>query len=146
MMAKRPFSDLAASIRKLAEVPAQVAKGASEAIAQQIQDDFAAGLDPYGNAWEPLAEATLDKGRTPPPLTDTGAMRDSVSVTPMAGAGISITIDDPAVHHQYGTINMPARPVFPNQRELPDTWQRAIADAAEDSFNRSLSAMGAFGE
>lgn len=145
-MSGRPFADLASSLRKLASIPAQVASGAAERIAAQIQDDFDNGTDPYGSAWAPLSPATLAKGRSAPPLTDTGAMRESVTVQPMPGAGISITIDDPAVHHQYGTMYMDARPIFPNQRELPDTWQRAIADAAEDAFARTRAEMGAFGE
>lgn len=145
-MARKRFADLAASLRTLSSIPATAARGGAERIAAQVQEDFDAGLDPYGNAWEDLAEATLAKGRTPPPLTDTGSMRASVDVSPMQGAGISITIDDPAVHHQYGTINMPARPIFPNQGALPDTWRRAIADAGEEAFERQLGAMGAFGE
>ena len=145
-MSRRRFADLAASLRKLSEIPAQVAAGASEKIAAQVQEDFDAGLDPFGNAWEPLAEATLAKGRHAPPLTDSGAMRDSIDVRPMQGAGISITIDDPAVHHQYGTMYMPARPIIPNRSDLPDSWRRAIADAAEEAFERTTSAMGAFGE
>ena len=145
-MARRRFADLAPALRKLSEVPAQVARGAADAIAAQVQEDFDAGLDPYGEPWEPLAEATLAKGRTPPPLTDTGAMRASVDVRPGSGAGITFTIDDPAVHHQYGTVNMPARPMFPNQASLPDTWSRAIADASEEAFKRQLDALGVFGE
>lgn len=141
----RPFSDLAASIRKLSAIPSQVAAAAAEKIEAQIQDDFDAGVDPYGDAWAPLMPATLAKGRSAPPLTDTGAMRASVVVQAMAGAGISVTIDDPAVHHQYGTVHMDARPIFPNQRELPDTWQRAISDAAEEALDRARTDMGAFG-
>jgi hypothetical protein len=63
-------------------------------------------------------------------------MRESVEVRPQPGAGIAVTIDDPGVHHQYGTVSMAARPIFPN-RGMPDTWQREIADAADAAFDRA---------
>jgi len=144
-VSSKRFADLAASLRKLSSLPSQVAAGAAERIEAQIQDDFDNGVDPYGSTWAPLMPRTLAKGRSAPPLTETGAMRGSVSVQPMQGAGIAITIDDPATHHQYGTVDMEARPIFPNQRELPDTWQRAISDAADEAFARTREAMGAFG-
>lgn len=132
------FADLAASIAALSSVPSQVASGAAEAIAEQIDEDFDAGLDPYGEPWADLEQATIDKGRRPPPLTNTHEMRDSIEVVPMPGAGISVTIDDPAIHHQYGTVHMVDRPIYPNRKELPDTWRRAIADASDAAYERAL--------
>jgi phage gpG-like protein len=144
-MARR-FKDLASALRKLSAVPAQTARGAADRISAQVQQDFDAGVDPYGDPWEPLAETTLEKGREPPPLTDTGAMRASVDVRPGQGAGITFTIDDPAIHHQYGTVHMPQRAIFPNRPDLPDTWRRAISDASEEAFTKQLSSLGVFGE
>ena len=135
------FADLTRTIKALAKVPSQVAKGAALEIAAAIDAEFDAGLDPYGQPWEPLAEATVARGRFAPPLTDTRTMRDSVQVKPMPGAGISVTFDDPSTHHQYGTKSMAARPVFPNHG-LPDTWQRAIADAAEAAFEKAGGGRG----
>lgn len=130
------FADLQRTLRKLALVPSQVASEASKGIASLIDQQFDAGVDPYGQAWAPLSDATIAKGRGAPPLTDDGDLRASVDVKPMPGAGISVTFDDPGVHHQYGTRDMPARQIFPN-RGMPDTWQREIADAAEAAFERS---------
>lgn len=133
------FVNLQKMIRQLAKVPSQVASGACEGISQAIQDEFDAGSDPFGRQWAELRPATLAKGRTPPPLTDTHEMRDGIEVKPMPGAGIAVTIPDPGVHHQYGTRDMVARPIFPDR--MPDTWQRAIADAAEDAFGRARRAL-----
>jgi hypothetical protein len=133
------FANLKKVISQLARVPSQVAAGASEGIADAIRAEFDGGADPFGHPWEPLTEATLAKGRTPPPLTDTNAMRDGVEVRAMSGSGISVTIPDPGVHHQYGTKYMVARPVFPDR--MPDTWKRAIADSAEAAFARAKGAL-----
>ena len=133
------FANLQKMIRSLASVPSQVARGASDGIAREIQAEFDAGCDPFGHPWAELKPATLDKGRFPPPLTDTGNMRDGVTVQPLPGAGIGVTIPDPGVHHQYGTKYMAARPIFPDR--MPDTWQRAIADASEAAFRRSREAL-----
>ncbi len=133
------FANLQKMIRSLASVPSQVAKGASDGIALAIQAEFDAGADPFGNAWEPLEQATIDKGRSPPPLTDTRDMRDHIEVKPLQGAGIGVTIPDPGVHHQYGTKFMVARPIFPDR--MPDTWQRAIADSSDEAFARSKRAL-----
>ena len=39
-------------------------------------------------------------------------------------------------HHQYGTVHMAQRAIYPN-RGLPDTWKRALDDAAEAAFDRA---------
>jgi hypothetical protein len=133
------FANLQAMIGKLSRVPSQVARGASDGISAAIQAEFDAGTDPFGDEWAPLEPVTIDKGRFPPPLTDTHAMRDGIEVKPLRGAGISVTIPDPGVHHQYGTKYMVARPIFPDR--MPDTWQRAIADSAEEAFTRAKAAL-----
>lgn len=135
------FADLARALKSISLIPSQVATGASKGIAEQIDAQFDAGVDPYGEPWAPLADATIERGRFPPPLTDDGDLRRSVEVKPLPGAGISVTFDDPGVHHQYGYRNartggmVPARPIFPN-KGMPDTWKREISDAAEEAFDR----------
>lgn len=132
---------LAANLRKLSSVPSQVSAGAAESIKELIEEEFDAGRDTYGKTWAPLAPATLAKGRTPPPLSDAEAMRDSLDVSPMPGAGISITIDDPAGIHQTGAKRgnwvMPARPVLPD-RTFPKAWTDAIAEAGENAIAERL--------
>ncbi len=129
------WGDLIDRLGELASVPSRVAKDASKRIAKLIDDQFNNGVDPYGNPWAPLMPATLKKGRRPPPLTDTRAMRDGVSVAPRAGAGVAIEIDaDYAQFHQGGTANMEARPILPAESELPDEWQDAIESSLHKAF------------
>ena len=125
------------AMRKLSKVPSQVAKDGSVAIRKLMVDQFRAGTDAYGRAWAPLRPATLDKGRSPPPLTDSGVMANVVA-RPSSGAGITITLGaDYSRYHQTGTSRMVARPIFPD-RQLPATWVRALSDAADRAFERSF--------
>jgi hypothetical protein len=132
---------LADRVADLAEVPSRASKAIADDLSGLIQDEFDAGTDPYGTPWKPLAEATLDKGRTPPPLTDTRAMRKSAVVRPMRPAGVAMTIDHPGAPHQTGWSGPqgsgPARPILPERRELPPEWQDVIADRVEAEFKRA---------
>lgn len=135
------MGQLAANLGRLAEVPSRASRRASAAIAELVEEEFQAGADPYGNAWTPLAPSTLARGRTPPPLTDTGRMRESVAVQPMRGAGVSITIEHPAAPHQTGWSgpqgNGPARPILPG-RTFPRRWREAIDAAIDESVKEVL--------
>lgn len=134
------MGQLADRIADLAEVPSRVAAVVAPELEGLIDDEFTAGHDPYGTAWKPLAEATIEKGRTPPPLTDTRAMRESVAVRPMRAAGVSVQIAHPAAPHQTGWQGKqgsgPARPILPARSELPDAWAIVITDAIEREFGR----------
>jgi hypothetical protein len=128
-------------LETLAEVPSRAAARASRSIARAIQGEFRDGVDPYGRPWEPLAESTLDKGRTPPPMTDTGALRDGIRVRPMAGAGIAITSDAEYLGFHQGTgsprANVPPRHVLP-EGPLPEAWARAIGQDVDDLFAEAM--------
>jgi phage gpG-like protein len=129
-------------LAELAEVPSRTARAASEAIEAEIQDEFDQGHDPYEEPWKPLAPATVARGRSAPPLTDTGAMRDSLRVKPLAGAGIGVTIDHPAGPHQTGWEGRqgsgPARPILPARGELPDAWIEILERTAEAEFRKGV--------
>ena len=123
-------------IADLANIPSRASAEASKEIANLIELEFADGSDPYGKEWQPLSEATLEKGREPPPLTDTWDLRSTIDVQPMRGAGISITLEATyAPPHQTGWHGKqgsgPARPILPDRDELPETWQEAIESAIE---------------
>lgn len=135
------FGQLAAMSERLAElatVPSRTAKAVSSRLETLMQEEFDRGADPYETPWAPLRPATLAKGRTPPPLTDTSAMRDSLRVRPLAGAGVGITIAHPAGPHQTGWSGPqgegPARPILPTGAELPDGWVEVIEEEAERAF------------
>jgi phage gpG-like protein len=134
---------LADNLGKLAAVPSRVARPVAKAIHEDIEDSFDRGVDPYGEAWEELKQSTIDKGRSPPPLTDTWKMRKSCQVFPTSGGGIQITIDHPAQVHQTGGENparnwsMAARPILPG-RGFPEQWKNIIDDAIAEEINGTM--------
>jgi len=131
---------LADRVADLANVPSRAAKAVAFDLEGFLQDEFDEGRDPYGSPWEPLADATRERGRTEPPLTDTGAMRASAVVRPARGAGVQVTIDHPALPHQTGWQGPqgwgPARPILPDREELPVDWAEAIESAVEAEVHR----------
>lgn len=131
---------LADRVGDLARVPSRAAARVSAELGMLIEGEFEEGIDPYGRAWEPLAESTLDRGRSAPPLTDTGAMRESVAVRPMRHAGVAITLDHPAAPHQTGWDGPqgtgPKRAILPD-RQMPEAWANVIEDAVTDEFRRA---------
>ncbi len=133
------MGQLAARLSDLKEVPSRVASRVAPLLAAELQTGFDSGTDPYGEAWAALAPSTIARGRTPPPLTDTRAMRDSLRVAPLRGSGVGITIDHPAAVHQAGapSKNIPARPILPAEDELPQNWQDIIEDATIDEYRRA---------
>jgi len=125
------------ALNELATVPSKAAPFAAEAIEQLIQKEFDDGANPYGAAWAPLAPATVARGRSAPPLTDTGELRN-VSVTAAQGAGIRIELGESyGAFHQVGTGRMPARPILPTG-PLPAEWSAAIDRAIEEAGAKIL--------
>ena len=128
------MGQLGSHIARLASVPSRASKAVAGGIYDLMEDEFAEGRDPYGRAWEPLAEVTLAKRSqtTEPPLTDLGRMRASLTVKARSGAGVAITIDHPAAPHQTGWLGPqgsgPARPILPELR-MPRSWSEAIESA-----------------
>jgi hypothetical protein len=131
---------LADRIRDLAEVPSRAAKKVSAQLAGLLQQEFDAGHDPYGTPWKPLAKTTVDRGRFPPPLTDTYAMRQSAQAKPLKGSGVGVTIAHPAAPHQTGWSGPqgkgPARPILPAKSKLPEDWNEVIEDAVDAEVRR----------
>jgi Phage virion morphogenesis family len=133
---------LADRLGDLANVPARASRTVAFELEGFLAEEFDAGRDPYGDAWEPLAQATIDRGRTPPPLTDTGAMRHSVQVRPTRGSGVSVTLSHPAEDHQTGWSGPqgdgPARPILPDRGGLPEAWEHAIEDAVDRDVRKTV--------
>lgn len=131
---------LADRVADLAQVPSRAARRVARELEDEIQAEFDEGQDPYGRSWKPLAEATMDRGRTPPPLTDSADMRASARVRPLAGAGVGVSIDHPALPHQTGWSGPqgtgPARPILPDRDVLPDNWIEIIDEAVEAEVRR----------
>jgi hypothetical protein len=130
----------ASNLRKLAEVPARVAKEGAREIEALIKSEFANSVDPYGNAWAPLLESTIKrKGGNDTILVRSGETAREVSVTPNAGAGIKIRISDFMGFHMTGTKWMTARRPLP-VNTLPATWTAALRRVSENVFRETMGA------
>lgn len=127
------FFRLANALRKLAGVPSQVAKDAAAEITELLLDQYAAGMDPRGRAWKPLAASTIAKGRKPPPGTETFQMRDSTRAVPGAGAGILLEVGP-----SYATYYDAVRNIFPRDG-LPPSWREAIRQALEARARKAVT-------
>jgi hypothetical protein len=126
---------LADRVADLSEVPSRASKRVAFKLESFLEEEFDDGADPYGTPWAPLAESTLERGRRPPPLTDSHAMRDDARVRPLRGAGVAMTVDAAyAPPHQTGWANAPARPILPARAELPRRWAEAIKSAVSDAM------------
>lgn len=144
-MAKRgdigAMGDLADRLGELAQVPSRAARDAADGINAALEEQFESGVDPYGEAWAPLAERTLLK-HGEPPLTETGDMRDGTMAKPSRGAGIEITVPFPGGIHQTGAKRgawvMPARKILPEGAELPGPWKDAIDEAVAAAFGKTM--------
>ena len=141
------FDGLIATAKRLRQVPAQASRAVAVGLHELIEDEFDAGTDPYGTAWEPLAPATVARGRHAPPLTDYGAMRESLNTFALVkggelSGGVGITIDQPASPHQTGWSGPqgegPARPILPDRGRLPATWDELIATSVSDAIKETL--------
>lgn len=139
-MSFKGLQRLTGTLRALAEVPSRAAADAAVRIGELVQESFGSGTDPYGRAWASLAASTQARGRTPPPLTDTGAMRGSVVVSPLPGAGIAVTLGAAyATFHQTGTRYMPQRQILPQSGGLAPSWRQAISDAVAANIRKALA-------
>lgn len=139
----KKIASVARSIQKLSDVPDRAARAVAEDISEFIQDEFDGGADPYGRAWADLTESTLKRRpyRGFPPLTDSGDLRDSVEVTPVKGRGVVIKFvggsrsAESAGFHQFGTENMVARRILPNNG-LPALWREALSAAVKKAVRQ----------
>ncbi len=131
------LASITRALNALTRVPARAAADAAAGIADEIKKEFAQGTDPYGTPWPALAAATIARGRSAPPLTDSGAL-SNVTVSPSGGSGIRIELGESyGAFHQIGTSNMPARPILPTG-PLPKAWSAAIDAATKRAFDQTL--------
>jgi hypothetical protein len=135
------LTKMAGTLRELKRVPEFAVPEAAEGIQELLAEQFAQGRDPYGLPWAPLKPATLRKGRRPPPLSASGALRNEVLRVPQASAAfgrITLTLGPRyGAFHQTGTRDMAQRLIFPEGR-LPARWERVIAKAVQNAFERRI--------
>lgn len=121
------------TIAKLVEIPRKIAEDVVPEINRLIQKQFDDGQDPYGRPWAPLKKATIDRGRKPPPLTDTRKLRNGTKVYVLRAnyAGLRIVVGESyGYFHQVGTKNMAARRILPSAG-MPSTWKQAFDNSAK---------------
>lgn len=147
-------------IRRIGDAGPELWQKCAPVIRANIEAQFAAGVNPYDTKWKPLRPATLAKGRTPPPLTETGALRSSIRVTANGYTLKVIAADLVAGMHQWGTrrrkkkrsamrrggqivgtrvwtTGMPKRQILPDGR-IPDSWRRQIRKIAREIMSERL--------
>lgn len=139
-LAKVSTREFSRALRSLVDVPSQIARPLADGIAKFIDEGFSAGTDPYGRPWAPLKPRTLAKGRHPPPLTETGAMRNSARVKPVQGGGVSLVFGDSkaGLHQRGDPPRMAAREVSPSGF-LPARWRALWQSLLTEATRRRLS-------
>jgi hypothetical protein len=127
----------AKAIRALSRVPSQASAEAARSIERLIDQQFVRGVDPYGKPWKPNAASTVRRKGHARPNIDTENLWKGAKVTPMPGAGISVTFDD-----AYSVFVQRVRPIVPD-RGVPRAWAAAIGQAVAKAKLRALAGSGA---
>jgi len=117
--------------RKVAEAKSvalsRLTKNVGETLISLVRDGFEGEHDPYGGAWAPL------KVREGAILQDTGALRNGWHRSGNSNSSVTIAPSvDYADYHQDGTSKMVARPMVPNDGDLPPKWSEEIKATAQD--------------
>jgi phage gpG-like protein len=136
------LGQLAKNLGELASVPSKIASEVAQGIEALIKAQFRNEMDPYGKSWEPLADSTLERPRIGGILMRTGRGFASISVKPLRGAGLQITLEDyfgfhQAGFHHIGGVKVPARPVLPGGR-FPKSWSDEIEHVGELAIRKKL--------
>lgn len=122
------LSKLAQRLQKLAGAAPRAAVRFAPVLRDFIKTEFATGTDPFGDPWDPLSPRTLKKGRHPPPLTDTGAARDALTVVAVGQKDRASLPNYLRYHLQTGRAVLPLR-----GETWPEAWARAMKEAWEKS-------------
>ena len=133
------------TVTELSQTPRRVASLAAPKIDKLLRKQFASGTNPYGQPWRPLLPSTLARGRRPPPLTDTRALRDGTRATAAPGsrAGIQLTAGARyGAFHQVGfrvgRTRVAPRKIFPDVG-LPKAWRAVLTAAARTAVRQARS-------
>lgn len=116
----------------MSDAAQEVAQLAADNLQDVLEQQFDAGVDPYGQTWAPLKDGSASN------LTASGGMRSSARATAQ-GSLVTLTVDDPAGYHQHGTSRMTARQILPEDGELPPMYEEAVQAAADEVMNQKLA-------
>jgi hypothetical protein len=137
--------DVQRTLDRLAELPRKLAVAAAPDITRLLQAQFQVGVDSYGDRWRPLKASTIAKGRSNPPLTASGRLRDGSKARPTPGgnrAGLQVVVGASyGAFHQVGfrvyhTRVLPRR-VLPN-RGLPKAWSGILIQRARELARKAV--------
>lgn len=130
------IAKLKASLQRALKVPQAAAIAFAPELRGFLQAEFSTGTDPFGDAWKPLKAITIRKGRTPPPMTASGAAAAGVAVS---AAGTK----DRGKLAGYLKYHLNSRPVLPLRGETwPDKWLQAIKAAAAKKMTELVGGKG----
>jgi hypothetical protein len=125
---------LADHLGELATIPSRVSATIAADFDAFIDECFANASDPYGNAWEPLADSTVLRKGFATPLEESGDLRSQTGAFPLKGAGIEFRSATYGFFHNAGTVSMPARKFLPDGPELPVQWSAAVTARLRAAF------------
>lgn len=118
-------------------------KEVGQFLEEQIDQSFTSQRDPYGKAWVPLKDSTLELrarrgNHSSAILEDSGAMRASLTFSSNTKS-IQMQMQDPSEVHQMGyrgnrmfggpSAPIPMRKIFPivnGEVKLPNSWMKRI--------------------
>ncbi len=131
--------DLADRLAQLAGLPSRITAAVADGINAELEEQFASGVNAYGNPWAPLLPQTVRrKGGDSRILLRTDALAAATAAHPSGGAGITIQSLDYGKFHQSGTKHMVARKILPDGKALPPSWQAVIAECAKAAFTKAM--------
>lgn len=111
-----------ATLRKLAEAPAQVSPAFAGYVLGELQESYANEESPNGEPWDELRPATLEiKNGDARILRRIDQFLPGTEVQPLPGSGVAITMGSNIPYHQTGTRYMVARPTLPTS--IPPAWR-----------------------
>lgn len=128
---------LSSRVRRLKAIPSRVSAEFAEYVQTDLLRTFDAETTPEGAGWAPYAPRSIARGRhLTPMLTETLALRSSIDVRPLPGAGIRITAGAGlpyAALHRRGTSIMPARDFFP--KSFLPRWEATLKGMIEREWS-----------
>ena len=134
------------TLERLRDVPRRAADLAAPQIDAMIQEQFRAGVDPYGRPWAPLRPSTIARGRRPPPLTDTGSLRNGTRARPGRGGRAGVWIQLGAAYGYFaqvgftvGRTRVPPRRILP-QFGMPKAWTFALRQSCSQAARTAVGA------
>jgi phage gpG-like protein len=140
---KRGGDKALADFKRAIETSPQVLDSISRNLAEEtvglIKDGFRREADPYGGRWKPKKIADGRKVLS----GKTSRLKGGWHVASADRRGFVVApAVDYATYHQSGTRKMAARPMLPDGRGIPDSWQDAWEGIISDVLSHHFRKVG----